>query len=85
VVTVESPLAKVISYCIMAWLCAIVVGAMFQLLVLSTGPLALLVLVVGSVLWGVAAGALRVWGAALPAIALLVELAIAFTAPPAVA
>ena len=71
-------LIKPASYAAVVGLCAVVVGATFQLFVLTQPALALLALVVGSVMWGIAAAALRISGLTLPAIALLVELAVAF-------
>lgn len=76
--TGRSRLGAFISYGILAALCVVVVGGMFQLFVIGSAPLALLALTLGSVAWGAAAGALHVSRHALPAIALLVELAVAF-------
>ena len=71
-------LRQSICYGTLAALCAIVVGAVFQLFVAGSGSLALLALAVGSVVWGLVAGALGTSGLALPTIAVLVELTVAF-------
>jgi hypothetical protein len=76
--TGRSRLFQFISYGTLAALCAVVVGAMFHFFIQGSGALALLALAVGSVVWGLAAGALRASGLALPAIAVIVELAVAF-------
>ena len=66
-----------ISYAAVVVLCAILVVGWHQL-VLVSAPLALLALPVGAVAWGIAAGAFRSSRLALPAIALIVELIVAF-------
>jgi hypothetical protein len=67
-----------LRYSAVVTLCAIVVAAVFQLFVMDSGSLALVVLALGSLAWGVASGALRARGLALPAIAFIVEWVVAF-------
>src|SRR5262245_4280394 len=68
----------IVSYASAALLCAAVVGGMFGLFLLDLGYLAVVTLGAGAVAWGIGARMLRMPGLALPAIAGVVELVLAF-------
>jgi hypothetical protein len=76
--TARQGLARLSSYGSLVALCGIVVGAMNWLLIRGSASAALIALILGSFGWGLAAGKLGASPWALPAIALIVELAVAF-------
>jgi hypothetical protein len=76
--TPRQGLARLSSYGSVVALCGIVVGAMNWLLIRGSASAALIALILGSFGWGLAAGKLGASPWALPVIALIVELAVAF-------
>jgi hypothetical protein len=76
--TGRSAIVTIVLYGALAALCTIIVRGMFELFLQGSPLLALLALAMGSIVWGLAARACGVSRLALPAIALVVELAVAF-------